>query len=135
MRFLTSPPSLVSLASSRIFCVPPFLPEILKVVGSGEFDFSHHVLNQLRACTLITWGFLSADVTRFWRPRLGFLTRIVLKVPMRGVRYDRFVFSKEEARKKFSQRSSFTPANSYPISLVVCYRKIHSDWIACTTAD
>ena len=48
---------------------PPFMAQISYVLARCELRY-----------------IFPADVIEFWRPRAYFLTRIVLRVPMRGVR-------------------------------------------------
>ena len=76
--------------------------------------------------------FSCANVTGFWRPRLDFLTSIVLKAPT--VRGRVLVSTKKRQVKKVLWRS-FTLLQKNPLSFATRCKNINSDWIACVIAE
>ena len=132
LRFSTSPPILVPLAASCIFCLSH-----ISTLSSRRWLAVENILSPITSqiSSVLARRELrnldSTDVMGFLRPRPAFLARIIFRVTTRGVRD--FDFPKKRRSKKFSRRNFSTPANMYHVLLVSLCKNIHYNWIAHTT--
>ena len=133
LRFSTSPPILVPLAASHIFCLSH-----ISTLSSRRWLAVENILSPITSqiSSVLARRELrnldSTDVMGFLRPRPAFLARIIFRVTTRGVRD--FDFPKKRRSKKFYQIILSMPANASPVFLVTRCKNIHSDLIAHTTA-
>ena len=133
LRFITKPLSLDLYAMSRYFFLSHRYSLRVRMWSALENAPPIFTARTSSALTHRELKYFScADFTVFRIPSPTLLTGIVLRAHTMGERV--LVFLNKRRGKKVSRIIFSNPVNASPMSQVAPLRKIHSDWIARTTA-